>query len=133
MVAIFANSARGNSDLVLLGMYAKASPSWPGHALVAENVARALSERASRRVPLQPTQPFVAFIGGIGASPAEGCRTAGTAAHDAAVGGIRDHGVVDRVEYGGRGGEPTADAGRHDHVVFSMSSHATTRRFGMCA
>lgn len=40
-----------------------------------------------------------------------------------------------RVEYGGQGGEPTADAGRHDHVVFSMSSHATVlfndpRRFG---
>ena len=40
-----------------------------------------------------------------------------------------------RVEYGGNGSEPLADAGRHDHVVFTMSSHATVffndpRRFG---
>ncbi len=40
-----------------------------------------------------------------------------------------------RVEYGGNGSEPPADAGRHDHVVFTMSSHATVffndpRRFG---
>ena len=41
-----------------------------------------------------------------------------------------------RVEYGGNGSGPPADAGRHDHVVFTMSSHATVffndpRRFGM--
>jgi formamidopyrimidine-DNA glycosylase len=40
-----------------------------------------------------------------------------------------------RVEYASKAGEPPADAGRHDHVVFSMSSEATVlfndpRRFG---
>ena len=40
-----------------------------------------------------------------------------------------------RVEYDGNAGGPPADAGRHDHVVFAMSSHATVffndpRRFG---
>jgi len=41
-----------------------------------------------------------------------------------------------RVEYDGNGSGPASDAGRHDHVVFAMSSHATVffndpRRFGM--
>ena len=41
-----------------------------------------------------------------------------------------------RVEYDGNGSGSASDAGRHDHVVFAMSSHATVffndpRRFGM--
>ena len=40
-----------------------------------------------------------------------------------------------RVEYAGQPGEPPAEAGRHDHVVFAMTSQATVlfndpRRFG---